>query len=170
MNSSINLYENEEEEKNVKKYSNFSFVKELSLIYENADSKKNEISLVCFNCYAKANYFCNNICFNYFCESCKSKLDSDICSHNFEKINEKKEKEKIEFTNSFLYVIKKYCIICDNIFKTNNEDIILPLLKKPDEISSQINFLTEIYHLKNIKNINTDNVELCELIKNFLIN
>ena len=39
MNSSINLYENEEKE-NVKKYSNFSFVKELSLIYENADSKK----------------------------------------------------------------------------------------------------------------------------------
>ena len=46
----------------------------------------------------------------------------------------------------------------------------MPLLKKPDEISSQINFLTEIYHLKNIKTINTDNVELCELIKNFLIN
>ena len=51
LNSSINLYENEEEE-NFKNYSNFSFVKKLSLIYENDDSKKNEISLVCPNCSA----------------------------------------------------------------------------------------------------------------------
>ena len=51
LNSSINLYENDEEE-NFKNYSNFSFVKELSLIYENDDSKKNEISLVCSNCSA----------------------------------------------------------------------------------------------------------------------
>ena len=169
LNSSINLYENEEE-KNFKNYSNFSFVKELSIIYEKDDSNKNKISLVCSNCSSKAIDFCNNICFNYFCESCKNELDLDICSHNFEKIKEKKEKEKIEFTNSFLYIIKKCCIICDNIFKSNNEDNTFPLLKKPDEIDSQINFLLDIYHLKNIKNINTNNIELCELIKKFLIN
>ena len=65
--SSINLYELEEEEKYIKKFSNNSFIKEVSLMNHNFDVYKS----------------------------------FKVLLNDFEKIKEKKEKDKIQFNNNF---------------------------------------------------------------------
>ena len=124
--------------------------------------------MVCYICSNKANYFCNNHCYCYFCDFCKEKLNQDICSHNFEKINEKKEREKSEFINSILHLIKNYIEFADTIIKSNEEDIKYPTLKNSDEINSMNEFLSDINDLKNFFN-NKSKKGICQPIKNFLV-
>ena len=162
----INIYE---DEKKSKIMTNFSFIKEVSLINKSNEDYQNKLSLSCNICSGKAYYLCNNHCYNYFCDSCKNKFDEDFYSHNFEKINEKKEKTRIDFMNSFLYIIKNCCEIADIIFTSNNENIDYPILKYFDDIDSQKEFLLNIYNYKNISK-NEGKSEICPLIKNSIIN
>ena len=124
--------------------------------------------MVCYICSNKANYFCNNHCYNYFCDLCKEKLNRDICSHNFKKINEVKQREKSEFVNSILFLIKNYIEFADTIIKSNDEDIIYPILKNSEKIDSIKEFLSDINNLKNIFN-NKSKKGICQPIKNFLV-
>ena len=159
----IDLWNNSNE----KNYSN-SCLKEMNISQKSFGSDNYRISLKCNNCSSKPFYFCNKHCYKYFCDCCKTKFDSDVYSHNFEQIDEEKEKEKIEFVNSSIYLIKNYCQITDKIFKLTEKNIKYPSLNKNNDLFSQKEFLTEIYNLNNSNNLNQNKEELCDLIKNSL--
>ena len=127
---------------NEKKYDSFCS-NEMSISKNSLGSDNYRILLKCNCCSLRPFYFCNKHCYNYFCDCCKIKFDSysDICSHNFEQIDEDKERKKIEFVNSSIYLIKNICQITDKIFKLSDKSIHYPFLNKDNYIFSQKEFL-----------------------------
>ena len=155
---------------NEKKYDSFCS-NEMSISKNSLGSDNYRILLKCNCCSLRPFYFCNKHCYNYFCDCCKIKFDSysDICSHNFEQIDEDKERKKIEFVNSSIYLIKNICQITDKIFKLSNKSIHYPFLNKDNDLFSQKEFLAEINNLNNNYNLNQNKGGLCDLIKESLI-
>ena len=155
---------------NEKKYDSFCS-NEMSISKNSLGSDNYRILLKCNCCSLRPFYFCNKHCYNYFCDCCKIKFDSysDICSHNFEQIDEDKEREKIEFVNSSIYLIKNICQITDKIFKLSDKSIHYPFLNKDNDLFSQKEFLAEINNLNNNYNLNQNKGGLCDLIKESLI-
>ena len=155
---------------NEKKYDSFCS-NEMSISKNSLGSDNYRISLKCNCCSLRPFYFCNKHCYNYFCDCCKIKFDSysDICSHNFEQIDEDKERKKIEFVNSSIYLIKNICQITDKIFKLSDKSIHYPFLNKDNDLFSQKEFLAEINNLNNNYNLNQNKGGLCDLIKESLI-
>ena len=172
LNNSSNIFDNIE---NIKKNfsKNFSYVDQSRTNIAEDDYK---ISLNCcnYNCGNPVKYYCKNHCYKYFCNSCKNLFDKDLYSHEFEEIDEEKEKNKIVFLNSFLYLFKIYCHGADIIFRKNNENLVYPVLDNINALNlnfnPQINFLKcihEFYKNEN-DNINYRN-GICEPLKNSLI-
>ena len=155
---------------NEKKYDSFCS-NEMSISKNSLGSDNYRILLKCNCCSLRPFYFCNKHCYNYFCDCCKIKFDSysDICSHNFEQIDEDKERKKIEFVNSSIYLIKNICQITDKIFKLSDKSIHYPFLNKDNDLFSQKEFLAEINNLNNNYNLNQNKGGLCDLIKESLI-
>ena len=155
---------------NEKKYDSFCS-NEMNISKNSLGSDNYRISLKCNCCSLRPFYFCNKHCYNYFCDCCKIKFDSysDICSHNFEQIDEDKERKKIEFVNSSIYLIKNICQITDKIFKLSDKSIHYPFLNKDNDLFSQKEFLAEINNLNNNYNLNQNKGGLCDLIKESLI-
>ena len=155
---------------NEKKYDSFCS-NEMSISKKSLGSDNYRILLKCNCCSLRPFYFCNKHCYNYFCDCCKIKFDSysDICSHNFEQIDEDKERKKIEFVNSSIYLIKNICQITDKIFKLSDKSIHYPFLNKDNDLFSQKEFLVEINNLNNNYNLNQNKGGLCDLIKESLI-
>ena len=155
---------------NEKKYDSFCS-NGMSISKNSLGSDNYRILLKCNCCSLRPFYFCNKHCYNYFCDCCKIKFDSysDICSHNFEQIDEDKERKKIEFVNSSIYLIKNICQITDKIFKLSDKSIHYPFLNKDNDLFSQKEFLAEINNLNNNYNLNQNKGGLCDLIKESLI-
>ena len=159
-----------EEEKNK---SNYFYNLSNSSNNKKIEEKKYQISLTCNICSGEAQFICNNHCFNYFCNSCTNKNnEQDINGHHFEKINIIKEKEKIQCINSIFYMIKNLVEIADQIFKLNEEKIEYPILRNPDKIDSQKEFISNINNLKIIDQSSLDKSikpVICQPLKTFLI-
>ena len=147
------IYLSESEQEQSKNNVCFSYIKQIeSFCDKKLEDKKYQISLTCHICSNEANYICYNHCFNYFCDSCLNKDELNNKQHNIRKINEKKEKEKLECINSIFHIVKNYVEIADKIFKLNKNNIEYPILKKLYDIDSQNEFLSEIDNLFNKNN------------------
>ena len=166
----IDLRESEQEQS--KNNVCFSYIKQIeSFCDKKIEDKKYQISLTCHICSNEANYICYNHCFNYFCDSCINKDELNNKQHNIRKINEKKEKEKLECINSIFHIVKNYVEIADKIFKLNKNNIEYPILKKLYDIDSQNIFLSEINDLFNENNNIIDlsiKHNICQPIKKML--
>ena len=150
----------------------FPYINEKPQINNNENNYK--ISLTCSNeqCKGKVKYFCNKHCYKYFCENCKKKSDEEIYAHQFEEISEEEENQKINFINSFLYLLKFYVEKSDFIFKKCDKikKSNYPILKDFDEFNSQIEFLSGIYNFQNRNdNNNKRHSDICEYIKNSIV-
>ena len=156
----IEFTENEQEHI---KSNECSYIKQIeSFCDKKIEDRKFRISLACNICSNEANYICYNHCYIYFCDSCMENGQNNK-QHNFKKINEKKEKEKLECINYIFHIVKSYVEIADKLFKLNKDNIEYPILKKLNEIDSQFIFLSEIDNLLN-KNYNSIDLSIKQII------
>ena len=148
-----------------------SFCDRISVIQNNEEDKINQISLECNICDKKAEYLCNH-CFEYICDNCKKDKSKDdiINLHIYEKIDEENELQKIKCVNSIIYMIKKYSLIADTIFKSREKNIEYPELKNVEEIYSQKEFLINVSNLNNIALNKNNKTSMCQIIKHNIIN
>ena len=173
LSTSNNLISFEQENNNTKDYeTKFSYINDKPQTNNNENNYK--ISLTCSNeqCTGKVKFFCNKHCYKYFCENCKKKSDEEIYAHQFEEISEEEENQKINFINSFLYLLKFYVEKSDFIFKKCDKikKSNYPILKDFDEFNSQIEFLSGIYNFQNRNdNNNKRHSDICEYIKNSIV-
>ena len=173
LSTSNNLTSFEQENNNTKDYeAKFPYINDKPQTNNNENNYK--ISLTCSNeqCTGKVKFFCNKHCYKYFCENCKKKSDEEIYAHQFEEISEEEENQKINFINSFLYLLKFYVEKSDFIFKKCDKikKSNYPILKDFDEFNSQIEFLSGIYNFQNRNdNNNKRHSDICEYIKNSIV-
>ena len=127
----------------------------------------NDISLRCHDikCKNKPKFYCNNHCYYYFCEECAEK-ECEF-GHQFTKINEKRENEKLKSIRSFIYLIQMYSQIADYIYKSNDKNIEFPIMKEPYNIENQIGFLKDIIPFQNLIN-NNEQSQICHPLKTYL--
>ena len=122
LSTSKNLNVFDQENNNTKDYETyFPYINDKSQTNNNENNY--QISLTCSSeqCKGKVKYFCNKHCYKYFCEKCKNQIDEEFFVHQFEEIFEEEEIQKINFINSFLYLIKIYVEKSDYIFKADDK-------------------------------------------------
>ena len=149
-----------------------------------SNTNKNEDCLTCINHKdTEGKFYCKH-CSCIYCNKCKNELDNPFSEHSFEEINEireRNEKEKNEFLNNLINIIKDNIEKCNAIVTNENIDFVDPksykkfqypyfLIKEKDDFHSQNDFLKEINKVYNqIKDKAINESEICSLLKQKLL-